>query len=57
MPFHLFKTCIRNPSLFFISVFPLPPDFTTRDGNRDRRAYIYTWGGEFCEVFMFAKLV
>jgi hypothetical protein len=27
------------------------------DGNRDPRAHIYAWGGEFCQVSIFAKLV
>jgi hypothetical protein len=37
--------------------FHSPTRLGHADGNRDRRAYIYACGGEFCEVFIFAKLV
>jgi hypothetical protein len=32
--FHFLKTCIRNPSLFFISFFTLPPGLATLVPNR-----------------------
>jgi hypothetical protein len=41
MPFHLLKTYIRNPSLFFISFFTLPPTGKRRWQPRYARAYIH----------------
>jgi hypothetical protein len=49
MPFHLLETYIRNPSLFFISFFTLPPRGKRR-WQQDTRAHICAWGGEFCQV-------
>jgi hypothetical protein len=45
--FHLLKTYIRNPSLFFISFSPSHLQGND-DGNHDPRAHICAWGGEFC---------
>jgi hypothetical protein len=56
MPFHNLETYIRNPSLFFISFFTLPPEGNA-DGNHDPCAHICAWGGEFCQVSIFAKLI
>jgi hypothetical protein len=50
------KTYIRNPSLFFISFSPSHLE-GNNDGNHDLRAHICTWGGEFCQVSIFSKLV
>jgi hypothetical protein len=55
-PFHLLETYIRNLSLFFISFFTLPPRGKRR-WQHDTRAHICAWGGEFCQVSIFAKLV
>jgi hypothetical protein len=57
MSFHLLKTCITNSSLFF---FTVPPDLAHErndDDNPDWHTYISLWGGEFCLVSIFAKLV
>jgi hypothetical protein len=56
VPFHLLKTYIRNPSLFFISFFT-PHLEGNGDGNHDPRAHIYAQGGGFCQVSIFAKLI
>jgi hypothetical protein len=40
MPFHLLKTYVRNPSLFFISFSTLPPRGNRRWQPRSARAYI-----------------
>jgi hypothetical protein len=40
MPFHLLETYIRNPSLFFISFFTLPPRGKRRWQPRSARAYM-----------------
>jgi hypothetical protein len=50
------KTYIRNPSLFFISFSPSHLE-GNNDGNHDPRTHICAWGGEFCQVSIFAKLV
>jgi hypothetical protein len=57
MPFHLLETYTRNPSLFFNSFFTLPPRGKHRWQPRSARAHICAWGGEFCQVSIFAKLV
>jgi hypothetical protein len=49
MPFHLLKSYIRNPSLFFISFFNLPPGLATPMPTGSARVY--------CQVSIFAKLV
>ena len=56
VPFYFLKTYIRNPSLFFISFSPSHLE-GNNDGNHDPRAHICAWGGEFCQVSIFAKLV
>jgi hypothetical protein len=56
MPFHLLKTYIRNPSLFFISFSPSHLQGNA-DDNHNPRTHIYAWGDEFCQVSIFAKLV
>jgi hypothetical protein len=55
MPFHLLKTFIRNPSMFFISFFTLPPTGIRRWQPRSARAYIHVgrWvlpSFYFCQV-------
>jgi hypothetical protein len=50
------KTYIRNPSLFFISFSPSHLE-GNNDGYHDPRAHICAWGGEFCQVSIFTKLV
>jgi hypothetical protein len=55
IPFHLLKTYIRNPSLFFI--FFHPPTYRDTPMATTIRAHIYARGGEFCQVSIFAKLV
>jgi hypothetical protein len=50
------KTYIRNLSLFFIS-FSFSHLKGNNDGNHDPRAHICAWGGEFCQVSIFAKLL
>jgi hypothetical protein len=40
--------------------FTLPPGLARGrnvDANLDHRMYISVWGGEFCQVYIFAKLV
>jgi hypothetical protein len=56
MPFHLLKTYIRNLlySLFLFSPSHLQVNI---DGNHDPSVHICAWGGEFCQVSIFAKLV
>jgi hypothetical protein len=56
MTFHLLKSYIRNPSLFFFSFSPSHLQGND-DGNHDPRAHICAWGGEFCQVSIFTKLV
>jgi hypothetical protein len=56
MPFHLLETYVRNSSLFFISFSPSHLDGNA-NGNHDPRVHICAWGGEFCQVSIFAKLV
>jgi hypothetical protein len=48
MLFHLLKTYIRNPSIFFISLFTFPPY---------KETLISTTRDEFCQVSIFTKLV
>jgi hypothetical protein len=55
MAFHLLETYIRNPSLFFL-FSPSHLEGKT-DGNHDLREHICVWGGEFCQVSIFAKFV
>jgi hypothetical protein len=45
-----------NPSLFFIFFSPSHLE-GNNDGNHDPGAHICAWGGEFCQVSIFAKLV
>jgi hypothetical protein len=56
MAFHLLKTYVRIPlySLFLFSPSHLEGNV---DGNHDPRAHICTWGVEFRQVSIFAKLV
>jgi hypothetical protein len=40
--------------------YTLPPGLAgerNAHANPDRRTYIYAWRGEFCQVYVFAKLV
>jgi hypothetical protein len=46
VPFHLLKTYIRNPFIFFISFYTLPLEGNT-DGNHNLRTHIYAQGGKF----------
>jgi hypothetical protein len=55
MSFHLLKIYIKNPYLFFISLFTFPPGLArgrNTDANPNPRAYTFAWGGEFC-MFLF----
>jgi hypothetical protein len=65
MSFHLLKIYIKNPYLFFISLFTFPLFFISlftfppglargrnTDANPNPRAYTFAWGGEFC-MFLF----
>jgi hypothetical protein len=57
MLFHLLKTCIRNPSLFFISFFTLPSGLDTPMAT-EIGACIFSRGEEsLAKVSIFAKLV
>jgi hypothetical protein len=55
MPFHLLETYIRNPSLFFISFFTLPPRVKHRWQPRSARAYMRV--GRWFLPSWFAKLL
>jgi hypothetical protein len=55
VPFHLLKTYIMNLPLFFISSFTLPSTGKTMETTI--RAHIYTRGGEFWQISIFAKLL
>jgi hypothetical protein len=48
---------VLSPSLFFISFFTLPRGLATPMPTRIEHAYISAWGGEFCRVSIFVKLV
>jgi hypothetical protein len=54
VPFHLLKTYIRNPSLFFISFFTLPPRGKHR--WQPRSARIYTRGEVNFAKFLFCQV-
>jgi hypothetical protein len=54
-PSTFWKTYIKNPALFFISFSP--SHLEGHDDNNDPRAHICAWGGEFCQVSIFAKSV
>jgi hypothetical protein len=47
VPFHLLKNFSFSPSHLE----------GNNDGNHDPRAHIYAWGGDFCQLSIFAKLV
>jgi hypothetical protein len=52
---HHLKTYIK---ILLYSLFLFhPPTYGNDDGNRDPRAHICAWGGEFCQVSICAKLV
>jgi hypothetical protein len=56
VPFHLLKNLHHEffSILYFFFTLHLEGN---NDGNHDPRAHICAWGGEFCQVSIFAKLV
>jgi hypothetical protein len=66
VPFHLLKTYIRNPSLFFISFSPSHPE-GNNDGNHDPRGevsfakflFLPSWFAKLLEANFscFAKII
>jgi hypothetical protein len=57
MPFHLIKTWISWIILYSLFHFHPPTRLGHVVVNPDRHVYISAWGGEFCHVSIFAKLV
>jgi hypothetical protein len=56
VPFHLLKNLHQES--FSIHYFFSPSHLEgNNDGNHDPRTHICVWGGEFCQVSIFAKLV
>jgi hypothetical protein len=56
VPFHLLKNLHQESFLFFISFSPSHLE-GNNDGNHDPRSHICAWGGEFCQISIFAKLI
>jgi hypothetical protein len=57
VPFHLLKNLHQESLSILYFFFTLPPRGKQRWQPRPARAYICAWGGEFCQVSIFAKLV